>query len=226
MNEREIPIRFNGDMVRAILDGRKTQTRWLMKPQPPRPEDVHAKAGIDFGLFRGERHDWWRPSGPVWAVRELMGTEPQWRCPYGGPGDLLWVRETHALLPRYDATPVRHFHPERGLATSVFYKAGGPERVFVEGDAKPGRWRPSIHMPRWASRLTLRVTSVRVERLQDISEDDARAEGVVGWDVPSLGVNPRDGFRVLWDSINEKRAPWASNPWVWVVAFERVGGRP
>jgi hypothetical protein len=99
-------------------------------------------------------------------------------------------------------------------------------KFFLEDDCEPARWRPSIYMPRWASRITLEITSVRVERLGDISEDDARAEGVAP--VPFCKAGRRDGlehveaFENLWDRINGKRASWASNPWVWVVAFQRA----
>jgi hypothetical protein len=127
------------------------------------------------------------------------------RCRYGSPGELLWVRETWTNLarPGYQRVPV--------------YRADGPE-----GDQLPEgvHWKPSLLMPRWASRIDLEVTGVRVERLQDISAADAAAEGCVPRQM-DYG-DPRAAFEGLWDAINGKRAPWASNPWVWVIAFRRL----
>ena len=125
--------------------------------------------------------------------------ERQWKCPYGEPGENLWLRETF----QWD-----------GVGTDVVYRADFDDETaksIVEGSGD--RWRPSIYMPRWASRILLDVTDVRVERLQDISESDAMSEGVA-----SL-----DEFKCLWDAINGKRGySWDSNPWVWVVSFRRV----
>lgn len=132
-------------------------------------------------------------------------------CPYGQPGDLLWVRETWAW-----------YGCERD-----------PREVLYRADTSNlpeshGRWRPSIHMPRWASRITLRVTGVRVERLQDITEVDAIAEGAQPFRLPCHPQRETlrhvDGFALLWESINGAGS-WDANPWVWVVEFERVQGR-
>jgi hypothetical protein len=177
-------------MVRALLDGRKSVTRRIVNPQPRDPYN-----GCEL------------PSGS--RVETLLP-----RCPYGAPGDLLWVRETWADIS--GAT---------GQCT-VAYRASceNNELDVVVGAAeicrlRVAKWRPSIHMPKWAARLWLRVEDVRVERLQDISEEDAKAEGVPG----NLRVSdPRVTFASLWDSINADRAPWASNPWVWVVSFSRA----
>ncbi len=165
---KERPIMFTGPMVRAILDGRKTQTRRVIRPQPRWVGDP----GIP---FRTEDAD---PKGII-------------QCPYGKPGDQLWVRETWA--------------PNEGdvLAGKAFYRADN--NTIVE------RWRPSIHMPRWASRITLEITKVRVERLQDISEEDAKAEGSAY----------RTEFRDIWRSIYGDGS-WAHNPWVWVIEFRRI----
>ena len=222
-------------MVRAILDGRKTQTRRVVKPQPPAVEAVRAQAGIDFGVFtdrhaRSPAH--FRVSGPVWAVRNLMGMgereSPEWICPYGAPGDRLWVRE--AWRPVMET-----------WRSYVEYGAGGegavPGREALEKmkrvalrfpgarkDVHSEAWHPSIHMPRWASRITLTVEAVRVERLQDISEEDARAEGVdpvtYHFGGPPV-VSYRDGFEIAWRSINGADS-WQANPWVWVINFSRV----
>ncbi len=166
----EKPILFSGEMIRAVLDGRKTQTRRVVKPQP-------------VGL---------------WAAPGKS------RCPYGQPGGRLWVRET--------------FYPERSHRGPVSYRATWPR----DDDPPDGGWKPSIFMPRWASRITLEIVSVRVEQVQDISEDDARAEGVDDGTGQTRPLHPY-WFRALWDSINSKRGyGWEKNPWVWVVAFRRV----
>ena len=200
------PILFSGDMVRAILDGRKTQTRRV--------------CSVQRRLRGGGPSDMW-VYGPPDSV--------QWiRCPYGKPGDRLYVRETWALTC------------DGGWAVSpstLTYRAGGdpsiriikPDQFSPIGEIEqrpdaevPGRWRPSIHMPRWACRIALEVVSVRVERLQDISRSDELAEGVKTTRSTRTGVvYAKESFADLWNSINEKRGHgWDSNPWVWVVEFE------
>ena len=197
------PILFSAPMVRAILAGRKTQTRLVVKPQP--------LPNLPFVGMKGDEARW-----AVYLGGDVS-VDSEVRCPYGGPGDELWVRETWR--------PGRH-------SRHAFYRATDDDGAVAKV------WRPSIHMPRWASRLTLRVTGVRVERLQAISEEDAVAEGVerVWRDVPPAmggGVEPRrdyldeerwcasasDSYRTLWESINGPGS-WARNPWVWVVSFE------
>ena len=207
MSER--PILFSGEMVRAILDGRKTQTRRVMKVQPW-PEST-----VDVGPYHphivdqhGESHPGPATFGAVWDHQNVVnGGNAHLRCPYGAPGDLLWVRETWAQYPI-------ELNPQ---PCDAWYKATS------NGPPTPFKWRPSIHMPRWASRITLEVKSVRVERLQDISEDDARAEGWPG-PVTETGfsiASPLAWFANVWTSINAPGA-WEANPWVWVIEFERV----
>lgn len=178
---RERPIIFSGESVRAILDGRKVQTRRVIKPVQPRDDG-----------------------------RWPAGRDPVPDCPFGRVGDRLWVRETWADHPDGDG-PI--------------YRATDPT-----WDDEPGsiRWRPPIHMPRWASRLTLEVAGVRVERLQAIDKAGARAEGCHGIDGDGHRgyVPPLDQFEAAWDALNGKRAPWSSNPWVWVVTFRCVEERP
>lgn len=226
MNER--PILFSAPMVRAILDGRKTQTRRI------------AKLNASGRVARGGRN--WHCEDPAAIIA----------CPYGSASDCLWVRETWAHYQTIDPrkTPDGRSFSEvsDGLAG---YRAdghesiegfrrhvrlmGGSDAVEINGD----RWRPSIHMPRWASRITLEITAVRVERLQAISEADAKAEGVEPWvvgdgfwrdygltaDQEEVGAPPlpsaRDSFRSLWESINGAGS-WAANPWVWVVEFRSI----
>jgi hypothetical protein len=173
-------------MVRAILDGRKTQTRRVVKGRDVRVGPIAV-------LHRVKRSD-----GDMWE---------QLNCPYGQPGDRLWCRETWA--PSYPGVTAPPFH----------YRATFDPAEF----AGMIRWKPSIHMPRWASRIMLEIVSVRVERLQDITEADAKAEGCPGFDGDFREVFPpvRE-FRNLWDSINAKSHPWDINPWVWRIEFKRL----
>jgi hypothetical protein len=204
MTER--PILFSAEMVRAILDGRKTQTRRVMKVQP------WPDATVEVGPYHPHRIDRNGESQPgpatfgaIWDHQDIVnGGDAGLRCPYGAPGDLLWVRETWTQYPI-------ELNPE---PCDAWYKAtsNGPPRPF--------KWRPSIHMPRWASRITLRITDIRVERLQDISCADAEAEGA-GHEAGLTGGQAREAFSHLWNKINGPGA-WEANPWVWVVCFERV----
>lgn len=196
MERKDHPILFSGEMVSAILEARKTQTRRIVKPQPD-------KDGISLDI---ERHQYQDTSERVY------------RCPYGEPGGRLWVRETHMAFD----------------LGRIHYRSDYLQDP--RGDREHGVvWTPSIHMPRWASRLTLIITGIRVERLQDISDQDARAEGAESYDVSMLSEDEmqlldaplldrsspyKNGFAMLWDSINRTQASWDSNPWVWVVSFE------
>ena len=186
---KECPIIFSGEMVRAILDGRKTQTRRIIKPQP---EHVWG-----FGV----RHD--DPEYFSAHVRYSGGHQPDpWiHCPYGKPGDSLWVRETWSEL----------IHGEKAI-----YRSGyGKYAPLIT-------WKPSIFMPRWASRISLEITGVRVERLVDITDSDCYAEGITSLQNDILG-EPYYSFKELWDRINAKRGYlFASNPWVWVIEFKRI----
>lgn len=213
-NVRERPILFSAAMVRAILAGTKTQTRRIVKPQPERYETKNG-----WGLT-------WKDNkcggGSDWLVKY---------CPYGTVGDRLWVRETWAHDPSPGANCDDHLC---GLPTHVWYRASvSDEHASMHAGA--ARWRPSIHMPRWASRIELEIAAVRVERLRDISEGDADAEGFGGyfparafpnhaWSQAALDGDKSipECFAELWDAINGKRAPWSSNPWVWVIDFRRT----
>jgi hypothetical protein len=209
---RERPVIFSGPMVKAILDGRKTQTRRIVKPQPRADHGLQSMWGTSpDGFAFGEK----------WLWREVGADYPDdssddRRCPYGVPGDRLWVRETlrggSESLWRYDADDALVDANPDGDRYRINWRKPYDQR-----------W-PAIHMPRWASRITLEVTDVRVERLQAITEEDARAEGC--WiDEATYGPcddSARDVFGDLWDQINRKRAPWSSNPWVWRVAFRRI----
>lgn len=209
------PILFSGPMVRAILDGRKTQTRRLMK-YPPRHNFPEGAVGA-----------WCWSTGRsssfgVSSEAEMRACKPGW-CEYGGRGDRLWVRET--FCPMGSTRPAGYWTDPKWRGRECFYAADNDRPTWA------GKWKPSIFMPRALSRITLRVESVRVERLQEISEEDAGAEGVDMSALPegaslrrALGSN-RNAFRILWDSINRKRAPWESNPWVWVVSFNKEAPR-
>jgi len=177
---KERPILFSGEMVRAILAGRKTQTRRVLRYQP-------------LDILPMKIPDAW----VTLDTREPEAHGKMIRCRHGVPGDRLWVRETFRI----------------GDMDSIFYRA---DEDWNNEDV----WRPSIFMPRWASRITLEVTRVRVEHLNDISEADVYAEGMTR---PTFAIDTCfDEYRELWDKINGQRAPWDSNPWVWVVEFKRV----
>lgn len=224
MTER--PILFSGPMVRAILDGRKTQTRRVMTPQPEfSPNSGITWRGVSFGMMTDGRPH----TGQI--VK---------RCPYGRRGASLWVREAWGLHTYGDETDwlrgsVRGIPAEslRAQYNLVFRADWGP---LQEGCF----WRPGIFMARWASRITLEIANVRVQRLIEISEGDARAEGVAPYTPPHGHISPdqrvsgmgfwgchlgdqphRLPFADAWDRINGKRAPWASNPWVWAITFGR-----
>ncbi len=227
---KERPILFSAAMVRAILEARKTQTRRVMKPQPQLATDTD---GQRFWLVDFESADrgygWKQYDAPFWT-----------HCPYGAPRDRLWVRETFAtecsvegnLPPWSDGRPVQRF-PD-GDWWQAHYRATDPtpdldccnKKHGDHGGPCPSPWRPSIFMPRWASRITLEITDIRVQRLQEITDDDAVAEGVTDAAGGAIGRDelPRLAFRHLWNSINEVRGfPWSANPWVWALTFRRVG---
>lgn len=213
---KEYPILFTAPMVRAILDDRKTMTRRVINPQP---------AG-------GVRASPFVPSG----VEDMHGREL--RCPYAK--ERLWVKETF-LHATYVSLAESGDH-QMSRANLVEYVADGARPRYLYpgvGGSPYMQKRPSIHMPRWASRINLEIVGVKVERLQDISEEDARAEGVEpwvpagaalaaidkevserqGWDYPRY----RNSFHELWDTINGPES-WALNPWVWVISFRRIQG--
>lgn len=188
----ERPILYTGTMVRGILDELKTQTRRVVKPQPPTSESVLAISGSGYGFHHSIREPW-RISGPVWAVRDLMdGREPEWKCPYGVPGDLLYVRENARLefweddyWCRYQADGPDVVAEDEGLIwlgddideVTTRWIERAKWRADDSG-ASVTPWRPGMLVPKSLSRLWLRVTDVRVERVQKISTEDVLAEGV------------------------------------------------
>jgi hypothetical protein len=225
-NYKERPILFSGEMVRAILDGRKHMTRRVIKPQFSKTWGQ----GV-----RNQDPDYFSVHVDI---REPNGEWRWLRCPYGKKGDRLWVKETWAAIwPDLDPVPLRECNIEYRADSNAPYPGEWPaDEARANPDAP--KWRPSIYMPRWASRLTLEVTGVKVERVQDISDEDAMAEGVYewykqmqlpheGWSYwsPVHGSGAANKFRQLWDSINGSRpgCAWQDNPFVWCVSFRRVG---
>lgn len=203
---KEKPILFSGPMVRAILEGRKTQTRRVVKPSPP--DYINELHGGEFSMrvpyrMRDDNDD---PAG--FGFQDDNGN--YWRCPYGHVGDRLWVKETFCTTG------------DDGRV-NVCWRADG----WGDCPADDGKWKPSIFMPRKFSRITMEIVSVRVERLQDTSEADAAAEGAM----PTLGRlaatiigtkgTCRIGYAQIWESINGEGS-WAKNPWVWVIEFKRI----
>lgn len=225
------PILFSAPMVRALLDGRKTQTRRIMKPQPPTREQFK---GSDFGLCpavaegvkvysvndiaRLPKHPTkWDLVGSVGVARDA-GFSTTYNTRHA-IGDRLWVRETWRTTAALDDTKPADMPPD----SLVSYDADYDQEL---NDGYRGKTRVAIHMPRWASRLTLTVTDVRVQRLQEISHADAIAEGLE-WVAPTWGVSglaqswsadPWQSYAALWNSIN-RESPLAANPWIVAVTF-------
>ena len=244
---KERPILFNAQMVKAILEDRKTKTRRVVRIQPPNDEGIYELMRATGGGKKiiDKFH---------WIKEEcILANTPYFSCPYGSVGDRLWVRETWKLVPE---TACRIFNCVCQIINpsnpheAVIYKCG------LERERGNGNWRPSIFMPRWASRILLEITDIKVERLQDITEEDAKREGMpdeypiapvycpncqgqgtcgavhpvsLGYmeiDCPECDTAKKK-FKNLWDSINGRgKKPgkaWDDNPWVWVVEFRRVG---
>lgn len=209
------PILMNGEMVRATLEGRKTQTRRVMSPQLSRGWvfGTASSADIRYGEITSPHPR--RGRFGVFIKREVFRGSGKFEhdlipCPCGQPGDLIWVREAWTTRKGLDSVSPC----EISETQSIGYLADLDEGPWL------GKGRPSIHMPRWASRITLEITGVRVERLQDISEADATAEGAAVVSFPGLDAERSmvDRFRVLWNSIYGAGA-WESNPWVWVIEY-------
>ena len=238
---REHPLIMRGPLVRATLEGRKTQTRRPVQPwlgrNPPlwsRLIDQDGKPDFDWGelLYYGQDEDSLRhgfgfddsghgcPENDAWLT-----------SPIGGAGDRLWVRETWCLASAESETTPPDLRPMRG-SRWCYYHATEPDVEHEEGDNR-SPWRPSIHMPRWACRLVLPLVSVRVERVQDITNEDAEEEGIrewaktdpklcalrtAGFAVPS---RPKFLFRLCWISIYGEGS-WDANPWVWVAEWDHI----
>ena len=242
---KERPILFNGEMVRAILDGKKTQTRRVIKPQPTQIREAEYELDC----------------GKAWLVTYANGTpEDEWIevCAPYNVGDHLWVRETWqpdfsehgdvfihyraddkwGIYPMTEEIPDEWVEREWTKLDDIYRAASVPQnsggRWLPESIGFKAPWKPSIFMPKWATRIWLEVTGVRAERVQDISEEDAEAEGVTPILRDGGGFEPwgapcppfpcyAEVFARLWDSINAKRGfGWDTNPWVWVYEFKRL----
>jgi hypothetical protein len=197
MNTR--PILFSSEMVRAILDGRKTETRRVINLLS---FEKSGTQGYDFA-FRS-RSGAWNEVPTSWLIKKY--------CPYGQPGDHLWVRETFATY--LDGYVYKANYANDGFGSQIVN--------LQTGELFPLVWKPSIHMPRQASRITLEVKNIRVQRVQEISGDECTLEGIeVAWSDPNNSVQEINAFKSLWNVINAKRGyGWDVNPWVWVIEFK------
>jgi hypothetical protein len=189
---KERPIPFSAPMVLAMLAGTKTQTRRVMKLKPWHQIEE-----------RDDGSPW------PWMYDNDRDADHWLQCPYGKPGDQLWVREAWSTHSCFDDIPPRDL-----TTRSIAYEADGPITT--------GKLRPGMFMPRWASRITLEVTGVRADRLQNITRGDAMAEGCPFANM-AAGPDPRDWYRDLWAAINGPDS-WAANPWVWVIDFTLAKG--
>lgn len=208
---KETPLLFSGDMVRAERSGRKTQTRRIVKPC----KDLNLGCPLAPNEIAGE-----------------INAGDYTNSPYGGPGDRLWVRESWRVARQHDAKKPRDLNFDRGM--TIMYDAGGSRAHdgtgrYVNDDNYPpslpdwaGKLRPSIFLPRVACRTVLEITSVRIDLLQDITDDDALKEGVDRTNTSIPGY-ARERFSRLWDSLNAARGfGWDTNPWVWRIEFKRA----
>jgi hypothetical protein len=210
---KERPLLFRDEMVRAILEGRKTQTRRTVNGSPVFVTQFIGRDSLPTGEYG------WHGEYDRVITKHI-------RCPYGAVGDRLWVRECWRVFGGREY----EYQMDRRC---VVYRAGGPPpdvsmtMELVRAEEGPQEWRPSIFMPRWASRITLEITNVRVQRLQDIEPDDAQAEGIIyedehPHDVRRIERCPLvDGYMRLWDRINGDGS-WDANPWVWALTFKRI----
>ncbi|MEI7340493.1 hypothetical protein WCT87_03235 [Pectobacterium brasiliense] len=205
---------FNAEMVRAILDGRKTQTRRIIKPQPFDRSQYRRDHQIEIISGRAENGD---EIDGLYAYTKSTGGTWDAKCPFGQPGDRLWVRETSGLQVRRDALG--------GTGEFRVYRASNPDAIrftTASGKAYPIKWTPSIHMPRWASRITLEITDVRVEKLKHIPRDGIIAEGYPAERAIDGGdYDPFLWYRDLWESLYGDGS-WQKNPWVWVIEFKQI----
>ena len=221
---RELPILFKGEMVRAVLEDRKTQTRRVIKPQPARWYGTPHVNGVG--------NVWLRETDQATYLDTSSGKAvvKAWPCPYGVPGDKLWVRETWRPVNDPDYWDCVEYRADgkrmkpMGLDEDDGFRFNA--QCEAADDAHP-IWKPSIFMPRWASRIQLEVTGVRVERIRDITPEDCLAEGIeMRGSSSAAPFNAVNDFHRLWDSINDNppKRPygWKENPWVWAVTFKRL----
>lgn len=216
--QKEHPIIFSTPMVQAILEGRKTMTRRIVKY--PSKYKLNELIGWEIKPHKDDLNSfsfWW----------DTKYTVPSFRCKYGKPEDLLWVRETHQYCL------IEDFDGAGNDKEKILYKANPGDQEILD-QFEESKWRPPIHMPKAATRLWLKIKSIKGERLQEISEKDAKAEGIMqgkngyyldylnkhSWSIQHTEL-PIDSFKSLWKSIHGEES-WDSNPWVWVIDFERI----
>ena len=206
---RERPIIFNSEMVRAILDGRKTMTRRPLEPQPSCAKvELYSTSHWMRVPRQHKKRRIWVPTSNSGKVG--IFERPYYVCPHGDEGDRWWVRET--------------FNTYRPFTGDIDYDLNNVIVNYYASDNEKYRdrveWRPSIHMPRWASRITLEITNVKVERLQEITEEDTRAEGIIN----PLGCLALNIFPAYLYSLYAKKSEyqWNNNPWVWVIEFKKI----
>lgn len=214
---KERPILMNGDMVRSVLSGRKTQTRRPLRPQPI----LHPDVSSPFGEWtcKGHKFQWGPGAFPTFEMTKY--------CPFGQPGDRLWVRETF----------FKYWPIPGSTKPAALYRADGINLCELDSEGVKQRWTPSIHMPRELSRITLEITGISVDCVQDITGTEAEREGahevhMIGdgpshptWSMggPDRYDHPRNAFRWTWDGLYAGRGlGWDVNPWVWVIKFKRV----
>ena len=223
----ERPILFSTEMVKSILDGRKSQTRRVVKF----PHD--SKLGVWEPMWFNSDGATDNHGNPVTVIPHwiMWHTRHGWtvRCPYGVPGDRLWVREAFRSFSQrhvvnHDAKYPSHLHYAHYPDVITIYKADGSDFPAHFYDDKQAHWQPSIHMHRYESRILLEITEVRVQRVQSITREDTEAEGVgCNWQPDS---NQMATFQRLWDSINAKRGyGWDANPFVWCISFKVLPNR-
>lgn len=231
---KERPILFSAPMVRAILDGRKTQTRRVMRvyEHPAVADYVIDSEGRAAARAHSEE-----------VATQFVSTFPHARvlCRFGKIGDRLWVKEAWKYADwSEDGEPVIQYraggksYPEvpddwQEKVIDIWADLSDPANREIDGLSADRKWRPSLFMPCWASRITLEITNVRVERLNEIGMGDAVAEGIscvdYKWGLAETGFShnaPEHAYRMLWDSLNAKGHSWSSNPWVWVVEFKQI----
>lgn len=212
---KERPLLVTGDLVPEILEGTKTQTRRVIKPQPV----LNMVKGVEQWSYNTKTTSTWLndSKGPWKLLQEL--------CPYGQPGDRLWVRETFKCNGTMAGPRITYRAKERhdSQCLETVFEDAPDSHWWLEDD---NSWRPSIHMPRWASRITLEIVSVRVQRVQEISDFDAFQEGARSLGSKITGPYCKshiEGFFQLWNSINADRGyGWHLNPWVWAITFRKV----
>ncbi len=236
---KEHLILFSTPMVQALLEGRKSQTRRVVKFGDKDTKSIQRATSLEWDMRRADDRmplfDTWGPQKAHFLFKQPSKYNNSdivfaLQCPYGQVGDRLWVRETWAVFQLESEGGHKEF-------PNILYRADNSTKLLVNQvvwkyNTPKLKWRPSIFMPRWASRITLEITDIKVQRLWEITEEDAIAEGVLSeegikyWNEHPLSfatkTSPKDEYARLWDNLNIKKYPWYLNPWVWVIEFKRI----